>query len=93
MFLRKLVSLQKTLSNKTTLVLDTNTPPYDLLLPEATELHDNTLKDKAGSKTQAQADSPLKLDLGLDPSLQIQKTEATGTDASAQDKKSAADKP
>lgn len=37
-FLRKLDSLQKTLSDKTTLILDTNTPPYDLLLPEATDL-------------------------------------------------------
>lgn len=37
-FLRKLDSLRLTLSRKTTLVVDTNTPPYDLLLPGATRL-------------------------------------------------------
>ena len=37
-FLRKLDSLRATLSEKTTLVLDTQTPPYDLLLPGATRL-------------------------------------------------------
>ncbi len=37
-FLRKLDSLRETLSKKTTLILDTNTPPYDLLLPGATDL-------------------------------------------------------
>jgi len=37
-FLRKLDSLRLTLSKKTTLILDTNTPPYDLLLPGATDL-------------------------------------------------------
>ncbi len=34
-FLRKLESLRKTLSDKTTLVLDTNTPPYDMLSADA----------------------------------------------------------
>ncbi len=37
-FLRKLDSLRQTVSEKTTLVLDTQTPPYDLLLPGATTL-------------------------------------------------------
>jgi membrane protease subunit HflC len=37
-FLRKLEALRTTLSNDTTLVLDTQTPPYDLLRPGATEL-------------------------------------------------------
>ena len=37
-FLRKLDALRLTLSDKTTLVLDTNTPPYDLFLPGATDL-------------------------------------------------------
>lgn len=37
-FLRKLESLRETISEKTTLVLDTRTPPYDLLLPGATRL-------------------------------------------------------
>ena len=37
-FLRKLDSLRETLSKKTTLILDTNTPPYDLFLPGATDL-------------------------------------------------------
>ena len=37
-FLRKLDALRLTLSEKTTLVLDTNTPPYDLLKPGATKL-------------------------------------------------------
>ncbi len=39
-FLRKLDALRLTLSKKTTMVLDTNTPPYDLLLPGATDLAD-----------------------------------------------------
>ena len=34
-FLRKLESLRKTLGEKTTLVLDTNTPPYDILRGDA----------------------------------------------------------
>lgn len=34
-FLRKVESLRKTLSGKTTLVLDTNTPPYDILRSDA----------------------------------------------------------
>jgi len=37
-FLRKLSSLRRTLGEKTTLIVDTNTPPYDLLLPGATNL-------------------------------------------------------
>lgn len=37
-FLRKLDSLRSVLDNKTTIVIDTRTPPYDLLLPEALEL-------------------------------------------------------
>ena len=37
-FLRKLDSLRLTLSEKTTLVVDTRTPPFDLLLPDATDL-------------------------------------------------------
>ena len=40
-FLRKLEALRLTLSQKTTLILDTNTPPYDLFQPGATDLkHD-----------------------------------------------------
>lgn len=34
-FLRKLESLRRTLGERTTLVLDTNTPPFDLFLPNA----------------------------------------------------------
>lgn len=37
-FLRKLESLRLTINDKTTLVLSTQTPPYDLLLPNATDL-------------------------------------------------------
>ena len=37
-FLRKLDSLRKTLSEQTTLVVDTDTPPYDLLKPNAADL-------------------------------------------------------
>lgn len=37
-FLRKLDALKKTLSEKTTLVIDTDTPPYDLLKPGASDL-------------------------------------------------------
>ncbi len=37
-FLRKLDSLRRTLTEKTTLVLDTETPPYDLLLPGAVNI-------------------------------------------------------
>lgn len=37
-FLRKLDSLRLTLSEKTTLVVDTNTPPYDLFLKGATDI-------------------------------------------------------
>jgi membrane protease subunit HflC len=37
-FLRKLDALRLTLSEKTTLVVDTNTPPYDLLLKDATHI-------------------------------------------------------
>lgn len=37
-FLRKLEALRQAVSDKTTLVLDTQTPPYDLLLPGATKL-------------------------------------------------------
>ncbi|OGV70016.1 MAG: hypothetical protein A3K19_11225 [Lentisphaerae bacterium RIFOXYB12_FULL_65_16] len=37
-FLRKLDSLRESLSEKTTLILDTNTPPFDLLQPGATLL-------------------------------------------------------
>ena len=37
-YLLKLEALRKTLSKKTILVLDTNTPPYDLLRPGAVEL-------------------------------------------------------
>jgi membrane protease subunit HflC len=40
-FLRKLDSLRQTLAGKTTLVVDTNTPPYDLLLPGATDFGKN----------------------------------------------------
>jgi membrane protease subunit HflC len=38
MFLRKLSALRETISDKTTLVLGTRTPPYDLLLPGALDL-------------------------------------------------------
>ena len=37
-FLRKLEALRNTLSDKTTLIFDTNTVPYDLFLPGATDL-------------------------------------------------------
>jgi membrane protease subunit HflC len=37
-FLRKLDALRETVSEQTTLVIDTRTPPYDLLLPGATRL-------------------------------------------------------
>lgn len=37
-FLRKLDALRKTMSEKTTLVIDTDTPPYDLLRPGAVDL-------------------------------------------------------
>lgn len=37
-FLRKLESLRTILDDKTTIVVDTRTPPYDLLLPEALDL-------------------------------------------------------
>jgi membrane protease subunit HflC len=37
-FLRKLDALRLTLSEKTTLVVDTNTPPYDLFLKGATDI-------------------------------------------------------
>ena len=50
-FLRKLDSLRQTLSEKTTLIVDTNTPPYDLLLPGATDL----AKDKQAPEPKAQA--------------------------------------
>ncbi len=45
-FLRKLESLRKTLANKTTLVIDTNTPPYDLLAPGAIDLQKARIKDE-----------------------------------------------
>ena len=48
-YLLKLEALQKTLSEKTILILDTNTPPYDLLRPGAVEL-------KKGSGAGAKAD-------------------------------------
>lgn len=37
-FLRKLEALRQVVTDKTTLVLDTATPPYDLLQPHATDL-------------------------------------------------------
>ncbi|MBT5607340.1 MAG: hypothetical protein HOJ57_15475, partial [Lentisphaerae bacterium] len=46
-FLRKLDALRLTLSAKTTLVIDTNTPPYDLLRPGATKLGKLTLTPPA----------------------------------------------
>ena len=47
-FLRKLDSLRLTLSKKTTLVVDTNTPPYDLLLRGATDIGGKTAAKAAG---------------------------------------------
>lgn len=51
-FLRKLESLRKTLGEKTTLVLDTNTPPYDILRGDATrfaaEQARQTERERAG---------------------------------------------
>lgn len=47
-FLRKLDSLRQTLSSKTTLVLSTKTPPFDILLPDATNLKAPTRDDSAG---------------------------------------------
>ncbi len=38
-FLRKLEALRRTLSGRTTLVIDTGTPPYDLLRPGALQLN------------------------------------------------------
>jgi len=52
-FLRKLDSLRLTLSQKTTLVVDTNTPPYDLLLPGATDLEKTESKRKPGGQGDA----------------------------------------
>lgn len=46
-YLLKLEALRKTLSKKTVLVLDTNTPPYDLLRPGAVEL-----KKSSGKATE-----------------------------------------
>lgn len=46
-FLRKLDSLRLTLTEKTTLVVDTNTPPYDLLLQGATDIGDGKRDGKA----------------------------------------------
>ncbi len=46
-FLRKLSSLRRTLSEKTTIIVDTQTPPYDLLLPGATDL-DSAVSGSAG---------------------------------------------
>jgi membrane protease subunit HflC len=53
-FLRKLDSLRLTLSEKTTLIVDTTTPPYDLLLPGATDLP-NQGKDQAAEAQEKKA--------------------------------------
>ena len=46
-FLRKLEALRETMSdNKTTLIIDTNTPPYDLFLPGATDFGADAASDK-----------------------------------------------
>jgi membrane protease subunit HflC len=48
-FLRKLDSLRESLSEKTTLILDTRTPPFDLFQPEAFDLEKGlTLPKQAG---------------------------------------------
>ncbi|MCK5801736.1 MAG: protease modulator HflC [Lentisphaeria bacterium] len=47
-FLRKLESLRLTLSKKTTLILDTNTPPYDLLRAGAADLEKVVGASKSG---------------------------------------------
>ncbi len=52
-FLRKLDALRKTLSERTTLVLDTNTPPFDLFLPNAIDIGRMT---RAGEGAADQAD-------------------------------------
>lgn len=51
-FLRKLDSLRLTLSAKTTLIVDTNTPPFDLLLPGATDLP--RMEPQAGAAAKEQ---------------------------------------
>ncbi len=51
-FLRKLDALRKTLSEKTTLVVDTSTAPYDLFLPNATDLEKTAA---AGDKKPAKS--------------------------------------
>lgn len=48
-FLRKLDALRQTLSEKTTLVVDTNTPPYDLLLKGATDIGDAARANPTGT--------------------------------------------
>ena len=50
-FLRRLDALRNTLSDKTTLIIDTNTPPYDLLLPGAVDFQ-NLAQPKATSPAQ-----------------------------------------
>ncbi len=52
-FLRKLDSLSKILTKKTTLVLDTNTPPFDLLKPNALDF-----MPKGPGKTGRKAPGP-----------------------------------
>ena len=48
-FLRKLESLKKAMDAKTTLILDTSTPPFDLLGGEYGKLLDNTASAKSNA--------------------------------------------
>ncbi len=48
-FLRKLEALRQAVDEKTTLILDTNTPPYDLLRPDAARLRPAAAPVKAAT--------------------------------------------
>ena len=52
-FLRKLEALQKVLKGKTTVIFDTNVPPFDLLKPGAENL--TVIPRKADTKAQPAA--------------------------------------
>ena len=56
-FLRKLDALRKTLTDKTTLVLDTKTPPYDLLLPGAIDVERLTRSDAEETTTESEPEA------------------------------------
>lgn len=58
-FLRKLQSLRTVLDKETTIVIDTRTPPYDLLLPDALDLSfpDENIKGKPSDAENASEDA------------------------------------